>query len=92
MSIVIFSTQVPIGTGQGVYMTAVAQEVTGAELDRGLAVFSRRSLTHGGAVWTREDVHPQAGLRLYRAAAQDIPSWPKTAAPDHRITARLNLP
>jgi hypothetical protein len=92
VSIVIFNSQVPIGAGQGVYMAAVAQEATGAELDRGLEVFSRRSLAHGGAAWTREDVQAQAGLRLYRATAQDHSILAKDGRPDHRIAARLNRP
>jgi hypothetical protein len=87
VSIVIFDSQVPIGAGQGVYMAAVAQEVTGAELDRGLEVFSRRSVAHGGAAWTREDVQPEAGL--YRAAAHDHSILAKDGRPDHRITAHL---
>jgi hypothetical protein len=91
ISIVIFNSQVPIGTGQGVYMTAVAQEATGAVLDRGLEVFSRRSLAHGGAAWTRMDVQAQAGLRLYLATAQDHSILaPKDGLPDHRIPARPN--
>ena len=30
VSIVIFDSQAPIGTGQGVYMSAIAEELTGA--------------------------------------------------------------
>jgi hypothetical protein len=92
VSIVIFNSQVPIGTGQGVYMPAVAQEVTGAGLDRGIEVLSRRSLTHGGAALTREDVQPEAGLRLYRATAQDHSILANDGRPDHRITAHVNRP
>jgi len=36
LSIVIFDSTVPINTGQGVYMAAVAEELTGAELERGI--------------------------------------------------------
>jgi nitroimidazol reductase NimA-like FMN-containing flavoprotein (pyridoxamine 5'-phosphate oxidase superfamily) len=92
VSIVIFNSQVPIGTGQGVYMPAVAQEATGAEFDRGLEVFSRRSLAHGGAAWTREDVQAEAGLRLYRATAQDHSILANDGRPDHRIAAHVNSP
>jgi uncharacterized protein YhbP (UPF0306 family) len=69
LSIVIFDSSVPIGTGQGVYMSASGREVVGGERDGGLAVFSRRSLEHGGRVWTLEDVEDPARLRLYRATA-----------------------
>jgi Pyridoxamine 5'-phosphate oxidase len=69
ISIVIFDSQVPIGTGGGVYMSASAEELTGGERERGIEVFSRRSLEHGGDRWTLEDVQSPARLRLYRAAA-----------------------
>jgi hypothetical protein len=85
-------SQVPIGTGQGVYMAAVAQEAAGAALDRGLEVFSRRSLAHGGAAWTRKDVEALAGLRLYRATGQDHSILAKDGRPDYRIPAHLNSP
>jgi hypothetical protein len=92
VSIVIFNSQAPIGTGQGVYMPAVAREVTGAELDRGIEVFSRRSLAHGGVAWTPGDVQAEAGLRLYRATAQDHSILAKDGHPDHRIAAHINPP
>jgi uncharacterized protein YhbP (UPF0306 family) len=69
VSIVIFDSSVPIGTGQGVYMNAVAGRVEGDERTKAIAQFSRRSLEHGGAAWTREDVRPPAELRLYGATA-----------------------
>ncbi len=69
VSIVIFDSSVPIGTGQGVYMTAVAAELTGADREEPIRIFSRRSLEHGGAEWTVADVEPPAQLRLYRASA-----------------------
>ena len=37
LSIVVFDSQAPISTGQAVYMSAVAGQVTGAELERGIA-------------------------------------------------------
>jgi hypothetical protein len=66
VSIVIFDSQVPIGTGRGVYMSASAEELTGGERERGIEVFSRRSSEHGGDPWTLEDVKSPARLRLYR--------------------------
>jgi nitroimidazol reductase NimA-like FMN-containing flavoprotein (pyridoxamine 5'-phosphate oxidase superfamily) len=69
VSIVIFDSSVPIGTGQGVYMAATAEEVTGDARVAAMDVFSRRSLGHGGREWTLEDMEPPAELRLYRAIA-----------------------
>ena len=69
VGIVVFDSSVPIGQGQGVYMPAVAEELAGDEAERGIEVFSRRSLAHGGVAWTVGDVTPSARHRLYRARA-----------------------
>jgi Pyridoxamine 5'-phosphate oxidase len=71
LSIVIFDSRTPISTGQGVYMSAVAEQLTGTDLDRGIGVFSRRSQAHGANEWTRADVLSPARLRLYRATASE---------------------
>jgi uncharacterized protein YhbP (UPF0306 family) len=71
VSIVIFDSQAPVGTGQGVYMSAVAEEVTGDDVDRGIGIFSRRSVAQGAAAWTADDVRPPARHRLYRAIASE---------------------
>jgi hypothetical protein len=88
-SIVIFDAQAAIGTGQGVYMPAVAKLVEGGETARGIEVFSRRSVTHGGREWTREDVRPGTGLRLYRATAESHSILAKDGQPDHRVPVAL---
>ena len=69
ISIVIFDSSVPISTGQGVYMAATAEEVTGDARVAAIDVFSRRAVGHGGRGWTLDDVEPPAELRLYRATA-----------------------
>lgn len=71
IGIVIFDSQVPISTGQAVYMSASAGELTGTEREAPIEVFSRRSLEHGGVPWTPADVEPPAHLRLYRAVASE---------------------
>ena len=71
ISIVIFDSRVPIGTGRGVYMRALAERPTGRDEERGIQVFSRRSREHGGDEWTLEDVRAPARLRLYRAVASE---------------------
>ena len=71
VGVVIFDFQAPVGTGQGVYMSAIAEELAGTELDLGIGVFSRRSQAHGAGGWTREDVTPPARHRLYRATASE---------------------
>ena len=69
VSIVIFDSSVPIGTGQGVYVTAHAVELVGDEREAGLEVYSRRAVAHGGEAFTSADVEEPAGLRFYRATA-----------------------
>ena len=68
-SIVVFDSQTPISTGQAVYMSAVVEQPAGAEAQRGIEIFSRRSLECGGREWTLADVEGSAILRLYRATA-----------------------
>jgi hypothetical protein len=67
VSIVVFDSSVPIDTGQGVYMTAVAEHIDGDEVTDGIELFSRRSLAHGGRPFTTDDVQAPATHRLYRA-------------------------
>jgi uncharacterized protein YhbP (UPF0306 family) len=69
ISLVIFDSSAPIGTGQGVYMAATAAEVTGDTRVAAIDVFSRRAVGHGGRPWTLEDIEPPAEIRLYRATA-----------------------
>jgi hypothetical protein len=69
LAIVIFDSSTPIGTGQGVYMEAVARELAADEAADGIEVFSRRGVAHGGVAWTLDDVRPPARHRLYEATA-----------------------
>lgn len=72
VGIVIFDSRTPINTGQGVYLSAVAEQLKGDDIDRGIEIFSRRSQEHGAGEWTRADVVEPARLRLYRATASEI--------------------
>ncbi len=72
VAIVVFDSRAPVGSGKGVYASAVAEELGGAELDRGIAVFSGRSEAHGAGEWTAEDVRPPARHRLYRATTSQL--------------------
>jgi nitroimidazol reductase NimA-like FMN-containing flavoprotein (pyridoxamine 5'-phosphate oxidase superfamily) len=71
VSIVVFDSTVPIGSGGGVYMEASAAEVEEAEREAALATFSRRSVTHGGGEFSAAEVVPPARLRLYKAIAAE---------------------
>jgi nitroimidazol reductase NimA-like FMN-containing flavoprotein (pyridoxamine 5'-phosphate oxidase superfamily) len=69
ISVVIFDSHQPIGTGQAVYLSAVAEEVADEDIDRGMATFSQASLARGGHAWSRSDVEAPARHRLYHATA-----------------------
>jgi nitroimidazol reductase NimA-like FMN-containing flavoprotein (pyridoxamine 5'-phosphate oxidase superfamily) len=86
VSIVVFDSSVPIGTGQGVYMSARAEELEGEELERGIEVFAHRSEEHGGRSWSADDVRPPAPHRLYRASVDRHWMLDKEARPGDRRT------
>jgi hypothetical protein len=71
VGIVVFDSHAPINTGGGMYMSATAEEVVGDDRERALAVFSARSVAHGGEVVGLDDVQAPAELRLYRATASE---------------------
>ena len=70
-SIVIFDSRVPINSGQAVYMSATAKEVTADERKALAETFSERSKQHGAGAWTTADLEAPARLRLYVAAADE---------------------
>lgn len=67
VSVVVFDSAVPIGQGRGLYMTGVAREVPEDERAEAIAVFSRRTSSHGGEAWSVDEVGPSSRFRLYRA-------------------------
>jgi len=89
VSIVVFNSQVPIGEGQAVYMSATAAELTGEALERGIEIFSRVSQGHGGRAWTLEDAQAPAALRLYRATVSEHWVLDPLKRPDERTAVHL---
>lgn len=89
VSIVVFSSQAPIGTGQGVYMSAIAEQLSGVELKQGVKIFSRTSLGHGGHEWKVEDVQAPTLYRLYRATALEHWVLDPDSHPDQRTSVTL---
>jgi hypothetical protein len=71
LAIVIFDSTVVPGDAAPVYMSAVAEQVTGSELDEGMAIFDQVSEAQGLSVWGLEKVQPPALHRLYRATASE---------------------
>jgi uncharacterized protein YhbP (UPF0306 family) len=90
VALVIFDSGAPISTGQAVYAAATAGEVGDDEVDDAIDVFSRRSLSHGGVAWSREDVRGTARLRLYRATASQQWILEPGAPTDRRIPIDLS--
>jgi pyridoxine/pyridoxamine 5'-phosphate oxidase len=72
IAVVIFDSRVAPGSGEGVYMAAVAERVGAADLEWGIGVFSRRSQEQSLSAWTLADVTEPARLRLYRATASEV--------------------
>lgn len=89
ISIVIFDSGAPISAGQAVYMSAVAEELTGEGADPAIEIFSRRSRVHGAAAWTLADVRPPAELRLYQATASAQWILEPGAPSDRRVEVHL---
>jgi uncharacterized protein YhbP (UPF0306 family) len=71
VAIAIFDSSVPVGGAQAVYMRGLANELTGDELESGLAVFDRVSREDTGREWELDDVQAPALLRLYRATVSE---------------------
>jgi nitroimidazol reductase NimA-like FMN-containing flavoprotein (pyridoxamine 5'-phosphate oxidase superfamily) len=85
VAIVIFDSH-EAGGWKAVYISATASEVSGAELERGIELFNRRSVDRDLREWTTNDVRAPAKHRLFRATASEhfvlSPS-------DERIPVRL---
>jgi hypothetical protein len=88
LSIVVFDSQAPVGEGQGVYMSAVAEQLTDADLEQGIETISRASVSHGARPWTLEDIQEPASLRLYRARVSEHWVLDPERRPDQRTRVR----
>jgi hypothetical protein len=72
VSLVIFDSTAPPGAASAFYAAGVASEVSDAELERAVAIFSARSVARGLPAWTRADVDPPARHRLYHVTASEL--------------------
>ena len=93
ISIVVFDSHQAVGTGQAVYMAAVAEEVTdAAEQERGMEVFNRKSVEQGARPWSLDEVRPPGSIRLFRATVREHSMLDKSGAGpahDHRTVVTL---
>jgi pyridoxine/pyridoxamine 5'-phosphate oxidase len=90
VSIVIFDSQVAVGSALAVYMTARAEELSGAELGRDIAFFDRAGQAQGlTSRWASEDVLAPAPYRLYRATVSQHWVLDPDSSPDDRAEVAL---
>ena len=87
LALVIFDSTVAVGEAQAVYIEAEAEQLSGAEQEQAINVYSHRSHAHGAGQWTSSDVSAPASHRLYRATAS---SHFLLVADDRRMTVRLD--
>ncbi|HWM11550.1 MAG TPA: pyridoxamine 5'-phosphate oxidase family protein [Solirubrobacteraceae bacterium] len=90
VSLVIFDSRVEVGSARAVYMSARAEEVSGADLERDIAFFDAagkaQGLTRG---WTLDDVVAPAPTRLYRATVTQHWVLDPDSSPDDRADVTL---
>lgn len=90
VSIVIFDSRVAVGSARAVYMSARAEEVSGAELERGVAFFDTAGQAQGlTGRWALEDVQAPAPYRLYRATVSQHWVLDPDSSPDDRADVTL---
>jgi Pyridoxamine 5'-phosphate oxidase len=90
VSIVIFDSSVAVGGARAVYMSARAQELSGAELERDVAVFDSAGQAQGlPRRWTLEDMRAPAPYRLYAATVSQHWVLDPDSSPDDRAEVTL---
>ena len=90
VSIVIFDSQVAVGSARAVYMSGDAKELSGAELERDVALFDTASQAQGlTRRWALEDMLAPAPFRLYRATVSQHWVLDPDSSPDDRAGVAL---
>ena len=85
----IFDSTVPEGGAEALYCDAVAEKLSGLELESAIAAFSRHSEVGGAPPWGLADVSPPARFRLYRAS---VTSRSVLGPGDRRIPVTMRRP
>lgn len=88
VSIVVFDSSVLPYHGRAVYVVGTAQELSGDDLDRGLACYPGPT-PRGGSTVTRADMTDPSPYRLYRATTSELwvlcPREPRQPCPRHGL-------
>jgi uncharacterized protein YhbP (UPF0306 family) len=92
VSLVVFDSQVAVGKGQAVYMSAIAREVNSAEVDLGLQIYNGRfsnPADHGVQIMGPEIVKAPGLYRLYQAVVSEHWVLDPAGRPDHRTAVMI---
>jgi hypothetical protein len=89
VSLVVFDSTQPVGTGIAVYARATAARVPDPEVPTAIATYSRWSEEDGAGVWDAARLGT-AGLALYRAEVTELSVLPGRG-PDERVALEVDL-
>jgi predicted pyridoxine 5'-phosphate oxidase superfamily flavin-nucleotide-binding protein len=90
VSLVVFDSRVAVGSALAVYMSAHAEELSGAELERDIGLFDAAGRAQGlTRRWRPEDVIAPAPYRLYRATVSQHWVLDPDTSPDERAEVTL---
>jgi nitroimidazol reductase NimA-like FMN-containing flavoprotein (pyridoxamine 5'-phosphate oxidase superfamily) len=90
VSIVIFDSRLAVGSARALYMSARAEELSGAELECDVAFFDTASQAQAlTRRWALEDVLAPAPYRLYRATVSQHWVLDPDSSPDKRADVTL---
>lgn len=90
VSIVIFDSRVEVGSARAVYMSARAEELSGADLEHDVAFFDAASQAQGlSRRWALKDMLSPAPYRLYRATVSQHWVLDPESSPDDRADVTL---
>lgn len=90
VSIVIFDSQVAVGSARAVYMSASARELSGTDLERDVAFFDTASQAQAPTRrWALEHVQGPASCRLYQATVSQHWVLDPNSSPDDRADVTL---
>ena len=80
IAMVVFDSTVPAGTGQGVYMTATAEQLSDpAAIEYGIGVFSRESVRQGNEGWGIDRITGRRGCGYTGHACRSTRSSTRTS-------------
>lgn len=87
LSIVIFDSRVAPGTGQAVYMAALAEQLAEPDIDQALEIYPGPP-ERGARVIRPDEVRPPGAYRLFHATVSEHWILHPTRSPDQRTPVR----